>query len=39
MFWMDVRSEPLVLGVPEMEPNRFYNFQLTRSAKPAASAD
>ena len=28
MFWMDVRSEPLVLTVPEMEPNRFYNFQL-----------
>ncbi len=28
MFWMDVRSEPLVLSVPEMEPNRFYHFQL-----------
>ena len=28
MFWMDVRSEPLVLTVPEMEPNRFYHFQL-----------
>jgi hypothetical protein len=28
MFWMDVRSEPLVLSVPEMEPERFYHFQL-----------
>src|SRR5210317_1569771 len=28
MFWMDLRSEPLVLTVPEMEPNRFYHFQL-----------
>jgi hypothetical protein len=28
MFWMDLRSEPLVLSVPEMEPNRFYHFQL-----------
>ncbi|WP_136806765.1 DUF1254 domain-containing protein [Desulfosediminicola flagellatus] len=28
MFWMDVRSEPLVLSVPEMEPDRFYHFQL-----------
>jgi hypothetical protein len=28
MFWMDVRAEPLVLSVPEMEPDRFYHFQL-----------
>jgi len=27
-FWMDLRSEPLVLSVPEMEPDRFYHFQL-----------
>ena len=28
MFWMDVRGEPLVLSVPELEPERFYHFQL-----------
>ena len=28
MFWMDARSEPMVLTVPEMEPARFYHFQL-----------
>jgi hypothetical protein len=28
MFWMDLRAEPLVLSVPEMEPERFYHFQL-----------
>jgi len=28
MFWMDLRSEPLVLTVPEMEPERLYHFQL-----------
>ena len=28
MFWMDARAEPLVLSVPEMEPDRFYHFQL-----------
>ncbi len=28
MFWMDVRAEPMVLSVPEMEPERFYHFQL-----------
>jgi hypothetical protein len=28
MFWMDTRSEPMVLTVPEMEPARFYHFQL-----------
>ncbi len=28
MFWADLRAEPLVLSVPEMEPERFYHFQL-----------
>ena len=28
MFWMDLRAEPLLLTVPEMEPERFYHFQL-----------
>ncbi len=28
MFWMDLRAEPLVLSVPEIEPERFYHFQL-----------
>ena len=28
MFWMDARAEPMVLTVPEMEPERFYHFQL-----------
>ena len=28
MFWMDLRTEPQVLSVPEMEPDRFYHFQL-----------
>lgn len=28
MFWMDLRAEPAVLTVPEMEPERFYHFQL-----------
>ena len=28
MFWMDLRVEPMVLSVPEMEPERFYHFQL-----------
>lgn len=28
MFWIDLRAEPMVLTVPEMEPNRFYHFQL-----------
>ncbi len=28
MFWGDVRSEPLVLTVPEMEADRFYQVQL-----------
>lgn len=28
MFWMDLRDEPQVISVPEMEPERFYHFQL-----------
>jgi len=28
MFWIDLRAEPMVLTVPEMEPERFYHFQL-----------
>ena len=28
MFWMDLRAEPMVLTVPEMEKERFYHFQL-----------
>jgi len=28
MFWMDLREEPLVITVPEMEPERFYHWQL-----------
>lgn len=28
MFWMDLRAEPQVLTVPEIEPERFYHFQL-----------
>jgi len=28
MFWMDLRFEPLVLSVPDMEPGRYYSFQL-----------
>jgi len=27
MFWLDLRAEPMVLSVPEMEPERFYHFQ------------
>jgi len=27
MFWLDLRAEPQVLTVPEMEPERFYHFQ------------
>ncbi|MFC1799777.1 DUF1254 domain-containing protein [Candidatus Eisenbacteria bacterium] len=27
MFWMDLRVEPMILTVPEMEPDRFYHFQ------------
>jgi hypothetical protein len=28
MFWMDLRAEPLVLSVPEMDEQRYYSFQL-----------
>jgi hypothetical protein len=28
MTWMDLRAEPIVLTVPEIEPERFYHFQL-----------
>ncbi|MCK5067587.1 MAG: DUF1254 domain-containing protein [Bacteroidales bacterium] len=28
MFWVDIRNEPRVLSLPEMEPERFYHFQL-----------
>ena len=28
MLWMDLRAEPQVISVPEMEPERFYHVQL-----------
>ena len=28
MFWLDLRAEPQVLTVPEVEPDRYYSFQL-----------
>lgn len=28
MFWMDIREEPCVVELPELEPDRFYHFQL-----------
>jgi len=28
MMWGDIRKEPVVISVPEMEPERFYHFQL-----------
>ncbi|WP_224489878.1 DUF1254 domain-containing protein [Robertkochia flava] len=28
MMWGDIRSEPLVISIPAMEPERFYHFQL-----------
>ncbi len=28
MFWVDLRQEPMVISVPEMEPGRYYSFQL-----------
>lgn len=28
MFWSDIRKEPVVISVPEMEEDRFYHFQL-----------
>ena len=27
MGWLDIRNEPIVVSVPEMEPERFYHFQ------------
>jgi len=27
MYWLDLRAEPLVLSVPDMDPDRFYHFQ------------
>ncbi len=28
MFWLDIRNEPIVVSVPEMEAERYYSFQL-----------
>ncbi len=28
MYWLDIRNEPIVLSVPEMEKDRYYSFQL-----------
>ncbi len=28
MFWLDIRNEPVILSVPEMEEDRYYSFQL-----------
>ena len=28
MFWLDIRNEPIVFSVPEMETERYYSFQL-----------
>jgi len=28
MFWVDLRQEPQVISVPEMDEDRFYHFQL-----------
>ncbi len=28
MFWVDIRNEPGVISLPEMEEERFYHFQL-----------
>jgi hypothetical protein len=28
MFWLDIRNEPIVLSVPEIEDERYYSFQL-----------
>ena len=27
-YWLDIRNEPVVLSVPEMEADRYYSFQL-----------
>ena len=28
MLWADLRSEPIIISIPEMESDRFYNVQL-----------
>ena len=28
MFWVDISAEPMVISVPEVEPDRYYSFQL-----------
>jgi hypothetical protein len=28
MFWVDIRNEPRIISLPEMEDERFYHFQL-----------
>ena len=28
MFWLDIRNEPVILSVPEIESDRYYSFQL-----------
>ena len=28
MFWVDLRAEPMVISVPEIDPERYYSFQL-----------
>jgi hypothetical protein len=28
MFWLDLRTEPMVVSVPQMEKNRYYSIQL-----------
>jgi hypothetical protein len=28
MFWVDIRNEPMIISLPEMENERFYHFQL-----------
>ena len=28
MFWLDLRAEPMVISVPEIEAERYYSFQL-----------
>jgi hypothetical protein len=28
MFWVDLRTEPMILSVPEVEAQRYYSFQL-----------
>ncbi|MBL7471549.1 DUF1254 domain-containing protein [Robertkochia sediminum] len=28
MLWVDMRSEPVVISIPEVDPDRFFHFQL-----------